>query len=1432
MKSTQWCKICLFTLFAGTVRLVTATPVLAQPITPADDGTGTTVTQNGNQFDIHGGTLSKDGANLFHSFQEFGINSDQIANFLATPNLRNILGRVIGENPSIIDGLIQMTGGTANLYLMNPAGIIFGANAQLNVPADFTATTATGIGFGNNWFNAFGDNNNNGNEYSDLVGNPNQFAFDLSQGGIIINAGELAVEPGRDLALLGGQVVNTGELTASGGRITITAVPNSHLVKISQSGQVLSLEVELPRNNGGLTLPTNPLDLAALLTGSGNTVETGVEVTASGEIQTDSGGIIPSQVGVAIASGKVESGTGHISILGIGGTQENTTSGIPGIQISQDSRVEAIGQGTITLNGTGGSGGNFSEDNPGNRGIWIKNATVSSQDGTIHFIGTGGSGDNGLHYGVSIGNQQGIVQSTGTGTIIFEGTGGSGGEGTRHGSQGIKIDSDSLVSTNDGDIQFMGEGGTGPDQYNHGVEVFVRSSVEATGTGNITIEGIAGAGITENHGIRIQEWSGSNPSRIRARDGAITLTGVGKGTGDNNYGIDLRGGGVEKTGGGTMTLEGIGANGAAGINVQDGFIQARGTGESTTTLIADQIQVSDDPNFPLTPQIQGAGTVQFYPLDPTLDMTIGETSTSNTWNLDTDKLNLFQDEFEQLVIGGEDSQGIITLADDITFKVPVILRSLVGSGAIDTTGFTLTGTQDATITLQANQSITTGTIINPGRGITLTSNGSINTRDGILDSHDQTNNGGVITLTAVQDITTGDIDTSSGGNGQGANITLISRDGEIITNDLNSSGFSGGDILIDAATAITTGKINSRGTISDGGNVTLDPIGDIQVTLINAQGGNNGQGGQVDITAGQFFRATGTFIDRDGMSASISTAGGLAGDSITLRHGGNGVIPFIVGNGTTNGTRGTITSGDFTISPTQSFLFTHQVGNIQIISVDSPPIPMTSPTPGIESPIQVTPLTPGIESPILVTPPILIPESPTSETNAAINPVNLVKPLTEPTLPPDKDEPPEIEIDTQIAKWEESLTRDYEAYLGLQDTTILTLADARATLHRIEQATGAKPALIYAVFVPTTVAPQTRSQDSQFPANESPSWTTDQLEIILVTANGQLIRRPIPGATRQKVLDTAQQLRRAVTDTRIPRSYHRHAQQLYQWLIAPLETELKTQEINNLAFIMDQGLRSLPLAVLHDGDKFIIEQYSIGFMPSLSLTDTRYRDVRDLSVLAMGASQFTDQNPLPAVPAELSAIATQLWQGESFLNETFTAANLKTARASQPFGIIHLATHGEFKPGKPNSSYIQFWDSKLKLSDIRQLGLHNPTAELMVLSACRTALGDKEAELGFTGLAVQAGVKSALGSLWYVSDEGTLGLMTNFYEQLQQSPLKAEALRQAQLAMIRGQVRLEEGYLITPNRRIALPPELANLPAKELTHPYYWSAFTLVGSPW
>jgi filamentous hemagglutinin family protein len=295
-------------------------PVNAQPITAAPDGTGTAITTNGNQFDISGGTLSGDGANLFHSFSQFGLDANQVANFLSNPQIQNILGRVVSNDPSIINGLIQVTGGNSNLYLMNPAGIIFGQGASLNIPGDFFATTATGIGFGNNnWFNAFGDN-----DYQALMGNPTQFAFDLAQPGAIVNAGNLSVGEGQSVTLLAGSVVNTGTITASGGNIAIAAVPGSSLVKISQLGSLLSLEIEPPRDTQGTVLPFTALDLPQLLAGS--EVETGLTVNADNSVQTAAGTAIPTATGTAIVTGTLDVSTpltpiqegsgGNVNVLG------------------------------------------------------------------------------------------------------------------------------------------------------------------------------------------------------------------------------------------------------------------------------------------------------------------------------------------------------------------------------------------------------------------------------------------------------------------------------------------------------------------------------------------------------------------------------------------------------------------------------------------------------------------------------------------------------------------------------------------------------------------------------------------------------------------------------------------------------------------------------------------------------------------------------------------------------------------------------------------------------------------------------------------------------------------------------------------------------------------------------------------------------------
>jgi len=153
-------------------------PVKSQ-ITATPDGTGTVIIINNNQFDISGGKQA--GSNLFHSFDQFGLSQGQTANFQSNPSISNILGRVVGGNASVINGLIQVSGANSNLYLVNPAGIIFGPNASLNVPGSFTATTATGVQVGDYWFKAIGSN-----DYANLIGTPNAFAFTDSHAGAIM----------------------------------------------------------------------------------------------------------------------------------------------------------------------------------------------------------------------------------------------------------------------------------------------------------------------------------------------------------------------------------------------------------------------------------------------------------------------------------------------------------------------------------------------------------------------------------------------------------------------------------------------------------------------------------------------------------------------------------------------------------------------------------------------------------------------------------------------------------------------------------------------------------------------------------------------------------------------------------------------------------------------------------------------------------------------------------------------------------------------------------------------------------------------------------------------------------------------------------------------------------------------------------------------
>jgi CHAT domain-containing protein len=381
----------------------------------------------------------------------------------------------------------------------------------------------------------------------------------------------------------------------------------------------------------------------------------------------------------------------------------------------------------------------------------------------------------------------------------------------------------------------------------------------------------------------------------------------------------------------------------------------------------------------------------------------------------------------------------------------------------------------------------------------------------------------------------------------------------------------------------------------------------------------------------------------------------------------------------------------------------------------------------------------------------------------------------------------------------------YEAYFqGKLTSQYLSLEQIQQRLFHLQKLTGKSTALIYAV----------------------PGQT--QLDILVVPPIGKPVHRRITAADRETLTKTIQTFRIGVVNPESQsEDYLPAAQQLYQWLIAPIEPDLREHKIDTLIFCMGTGLRSLPLAALHDGKQFLVEKYNLALIPAFNLLDHRPSVLAGTQVLAMGASTFKEQEALPGVELELSTITQDRWPGRSLLNQDFTLEKLQAERSRTAFGIIHLATHADISAKSAQDSYLQFWDRPFRLSEMRGLNFRAPIVQLLVLSACRTALGNSQAELGFAGLSVQSGAKATIASLWSVNDSGTLVLMAEFYRHLKTADIKVEALRQTQIAMLKGDVTLGS---VMGSR--ALPPTLGSFRDTKLSHPYYWAAFTLIGNPW
>ncbi len=421
----------------------------------------------------------------------------------------------------------------------------------------------------------------------------------------------------------------------------------------------------------------------------------------------------------------------------------------------------------------------------------------------------------------------------------------------------------------------------------------------------------------------------------------------------------------------------------------------------------------------------------------------------------------------------------------------------------------------------------------------------------------------------------------------------------------------------------------------------------------------------------------------------------------------------------------------------------------------------------------------------------------------------LFKSPTQAQTPPPQVSP---QLSQSVLNMETRIKTEFDQYFG-RDLATITQAPAEiaTSLASISESTGRKTAVLWVIPRPA------------------------DLHLVLITPNQAPVVVDLTEARQEILFPIAKEFQALVSSPVAQTSFLPSAQQLYNWIIAPYESEyLQPQGIEVLLFCLGPGLRTLPLAALHDGQAFLIEKYALSRIPAYNLIDQTPKTLKQPNLLAMGASEFQNLSPLPGVPVELSTIQQKVEspQAVEYLNQAFTLKNLRRALRQTPFDIVHLATHAEFRPGTPNQSFIQLWDQALTLTKMDRMPWRSPRVDLLVLSACRTAVGDPQAELGFAGVALQAGVKSVLASLWYVDDLGTLALMGAFYGQLHQLGHKGEALRQAQLALLRGEVVVSGQQLQLTGGTIDLPNFLARGGSTNFQHPRFWAAFNLISSPW
>ena len=320
-----------------------------------------------------------------------------------------------------------------------------------------------------------------------------------------------------------------------------------------------------------------------------------------------------------------------------------------------------------------------------------------------------------------------------------------------------------------------------------------------------------------------------------------------------------------------------------------------------------------------------------------------------------------------------------------------------------------------------------------------------------------------------------------------------------------------------------------------------------------------------------------------------------------------------------------------------------------------------------------------------------------------------------------------------------------------------------------------------------------------------PILLQDRLEL-LISFPGEIHQVSVP-VSSDELTQEIRRFRLAIENAASDARFMPSAQKLYTWLIAPMELHLAGRRVDTLVFVPDGPLRTIPMGALHDGSRFLIEKYALATTPGISLTSTRSIQRLDIEVLAEGITESVQGfAALPNVAQELRGIA-ELYPTRINLDADFQLSSVERSMSEGKYSIVHIATHGQFDSDH-RKSFLLTYDDKMTMNRLENaLSLRRyqeEQIELLVLSACQTAAGDDRAALGMAGIALKAGARSALATLWFINDASTSDLMQDFYRNLKVGDMtKAEALRQAQIKMLTN-------------------------PA--LSHPAYWAPFLLIGN--